>query len=60
MEPIPRELAEEARREGVSLNQHVASLLARRDALARVEARLERLERGLRTIQDHTELRRPA
>jgi antitoxin HicB len=32
-----RELAEEARRQGVSLNQYVETLLARRDALARVE-----------------------
>lgn len=41
---LHRELAEEAEREGVSLNTYVATLLARRDALARVEQQLLRLQ----------------
>lgn len=40
---LHRTLAESAEREGVSLNQYVATLLARGDAQARVEARLDEL-----------------
>ena len=40
---LHRRLAEEAAREGVSLNQHVVTLLERGDALARVERRLDEL-----------------
>ena len=46
-----RELAEEAEREGVSLNQYVTALLGGRDALARVERRLERLEAILEDVR---------
>lgn len=45
-----RELAEEAEHEGVSLNQYVTMLLGRRDALARVEHRLARLEASLEAV----------
>lgn len=38
---LHRTLAESAEHEGVSLNQYVATLLARGDALARVERRLD-------------------
>jgi antitoxin HicB len=50
---LHRQLTEEADREGVSLNQYVGSLLARRDALARVEARLARVEKQLEALQRH-------
>lgn len=43
---LHRDLAESAAREHVSLNQYVATLLAHRDALARVERRLAALERS--------------
>ncbi len=44
---LHRELAEEAQRDGVSLNQYVVTLLARRDALARVERKLQEMEARL-------------
>ncbi|MDI3339268.1 MAG: type II toxin-antitoxin system HicB family antitoxin [Sphaerobacter sp.] len=47
---LHRALVESAEREGVSLNQYVATLLARRDADARVEARLAELERRLEEL----------
>jgi len=40
---LHRTLAESAERDGVSLNQYVATLLARGDAQARIEARLDEL-----------------
>jgi predicted RNase H-like HicB family nuclease len=40
---LHRLLAESAEREGVSLNQYVATLLARGDSLARIEQRLDAL-----------------
>jgi antitoxin HicB len=48
---LHRSLVESAQREGVSLNQYVATLLARRDSEARVERRLAELEARLRTIR---------
>lgn len=42
---LHRTLAESAERDGVSLNQYVATLLARGDAQARIEARLDALDR---------------
>lgn len=47
---LHRILAEEAEREGVSLNQYVGQLLARRDAQARIENRLALLEGQLEQI----------
>lgn len=44
---LHRSLAEAAERDGISLNQYVATLLARGDAQARVESRLESLARRL-------------
>lgn len=44
---LHRRLAESAEREGVSLNTYVATLLERNDALARVEARFETINRRL-------------
>lgn len=44
---LHRTLAESAQREGASLNQYVATLLARGDALARVERRLDDFESSL-------------
>ena len=41
---LHRTLAESAAQEGVSLNQYVTTLLARRDAQAQVERRLEVIE----------------
>ena len=40
---LHRTLAESAAREGVSLNQYAVSLLARNDAVARIERRLDDL-----------------
>jgi len=51
---LHRELVEEADREGVSLNQHVVTLLARRDALSRVERRLTLIEERLDTASAAT------
>jgi antitoxin HicB len=48
---LHRRLAEGAERDGVSLNQHVATLLARRDAEATVEKRLAAMEARLEEIQ---------
>lgn len=45
---LHRMLAESAGAEGVSLNQYVVSLLARRDAEARLERRLAELARAMR------------
>lgn len=45
---LHRTLAEEAERQGVSLNQYVVTLLARGDAQARLERRLEEIEVALR------------
>lgn len=47
---LHRQLAESAEREGVSLNQYVGTLLAARDADARVERRLTTLESQIETI----------
>jgi len=52
---LHRELAEEAEREGISLNQYVTALLGRRDALARVEQRLARLESYLEAMHARTQ-----
>jgi antitoxin HicB len=41
---LHRELVEEAEREGVSLNTYIATLLARRDALIRIERQIARLQ----------------
>jgi antitoxin HicB len=48
---LHRELAEEAAREGVSLNSYVATLLGRRDAVARVERALTRMQTKLEAMQ---------
>lgn len=48
---LHRDLAEEADREGVSLNQYVTTLLGRRDALARMERQLMQLEVRLQDIE---------
>ena len=42
---LHRSLAESAQREGVSLNQYVSTLLARGDAQARIDARIDGLIR---------------
>ena len=47
---LHRVLSEGARRDGVSLNQYVVALLARNDAQAQVERRLEGLEAQLEAI----------
>jgi len=47
---LHRQLAESAEREGVSLNQYVATLLAARDAQTQVERRLAMLEFQLESI----------
>ena len=49
---LHRELATAAEREGVSLNQYVATLLARRDAQAQVERRLARIEAQLAEMHE--------
>jgi len=49
---LHRTLAESAEREGVSLNQYASSLLARADALASVERRLDTLEVQLDLVHD--------
>ena len=51
---LHRSLAEAAEREGVSLNQYVVSLLARGDAQARLERRLEELGARLDTVVSPT------
>lgn len=48
---LHRSLAEAAKRQDVSLNQHVLNLLSRGNALARVEQRLVRLESQLSAIE---------
>jgi antitoxin HicB len=48
---LHRQLAEGARRDGVSLNQYVETLLARRDAQISLERRLDRVEERLTAIQ---------
>lgn len=48
---LHRDLAEEAEREGVSLNQYVTTLLGRRDAMARVERGLMQLGERLQDIE---------
>lgn len=52
---LHRTLAESAERDGVSLNQYLATLLARGDAQARVEARLDALGRLVDSDQDRSE-----
>ena len=47
---LHRSLAEAAEREGVSLNQYVVGLLARGDAQARLERRLDELGARLDTV----------
>ena len=47
---LHRSLAEAAERDGISLNQYVATLLARGDAQARVERRLDCLEAQMEAI----------
>jgi len=47
---LHRSLAEAAERDGISLNQYVATLLARGDAQARVERRLDYLEAQVEAI----------
>jgi predicted RNase H-like HicB family nuclease len=51
---LHRYLAESAAREGVSLNQYVATLLARNDALARVERLVTDAGRGAATAPSDT------
>src|SRR5579883_436313 len=48
---LHRRLVESAERDGVSLNQYVETLLARRDAEVSLERRLDRLEAHLEAIQ---------
>jgi predicted RNase H-like HicB family nuclease len=56
---LHHQLAEEADRQGVSLNQHVVALLSRGDVQARLERRLhdveERLSSRLDVIAEHVE-----
>ena len=52
---LHRELADEAEREGVSLNTYVATLLARRDALARVERHIMRLQAQMDSMESTVE-----
>lgn len=47
---LHRTLAESAAKDGVSLNQYVVSLLARGDAQARIERRLDDLEGKLQAV----------
>lgn len=54
---LHRRLAESAEREGVSLNQHVATLLAARDADARVERELMKLESQIETMNQRLRYR---
>lgn len=56
---LHRALAESAKREGVSLNQYVVSLLARRDANARVERRIRDLESRLDDLRHRLEVAQP-
>lgn len=44
---LHRQLAEEAERQSVSLNQHVVALLSRRDAQSRMEQQLKELDQRL-------------
>ena len=48
---LHRSLAEAAEQEGVSLNQYIVGLLSRRDAQARLERRLDALERHIGAAQ---------
>ncbi len=48
---LHRSLAEAAEQEGVSLNQYIVGLLSRRDAQARLERRLDALERHIGAVQ---------
>jgi antitoxin HicB len=48
---LHRRLAESAAFDGVSLNQHVVSLLASDDALTRVERRLAEMDRRLEALE---------
>ena len=54
---LHRELAEEAKRDGISLNSYVVTLLGRRDAVARVERQLTRLQVQLNQMQAAMERR---
>jgi hypothetical protein len=47
---LHRQLAEAAEEDGVSLNQYVITLLARHDAIARLEHKLERVSRQVAAI----------
>ncbi len=47
---LHRKLAESAEREGVSLNQYVATLLARGDAQAQLERRLDALQTRIESM----------
>lgn len=51
---LHRRLAESAERDGISLNQYVAGLLAQGDALARVECRLTEIEARLAPSREKT------
>src|SRR5215212_4529624 len=47
---LHRQLAEEAERQGISLNQHMVALLSRGDAQARLERRLDELEERIAAL----------
>jgi antitoxin HicB len=47
---LHRQLAEEAERQGVSLNQHMVTLLSRGDAQARLERRLAEVEERITAV----------
>ncbi len=49
---LHRTLAESAEREGASLNQYAATLLAQRDAQTSVQRRLDKIEVQLKMIHD--------
>jgi len=49
---LHRQLAEGAEREGVSLNHHVVTLLARGDVHSRLERRLDELDQRMRSVQN--------
>lgn len=57
---LHRRLAESAEREGVSLNHYASSLLARGDALAAVERRLDSIEVQLDLVPDRLRVAKTA
>lgn len=50
---LHRQLADAAARDGVSLNQHVVSILSSGDSTIQIERRLERIEEAIQNVNDH-------